>query len=232
MKLNAPVFANGYTQLPNDVIDEILPHLSDAGFKCYVFIIRKIKGYQKHKDRISLSQFVSGTGKSRNTVLKAVKELLDLGLVKQIKEGLKTTCYELVEGSPNRDKSGSSNSAPSSNSERANFDNNSSNSEPSDTNCSANSEHTKELNKYTKERQPVDKYSEEQKKLIHMLHMVQQIRSEPITEMDMPTECSRLTTHNLQFIADYRLNDEPPLTFLNRIEATIRHMAKACQGAV
>lgn len=101
MQLQAPDFSIQFFTLPNEVIDDILPHLSDSAFKIYIFLIRKIKGWRKHSDAVALSQFTSGTGKSKPTVLKALSELHSAGLVHHEKACRKTTVYSLIEFSQN-----------------------------------------------------------------------------------------------------------------------------------
>ena len=68
-------------QVPNAVHDEVMPAISDVALRCYLTIIRQTIGWQKTKDKISISQFVEKTSRSKPSVIKGVKELLELGLI-------------------------------------------------------------------------------------------------------------------------------------------------------
>jgi hypothetical protein len=91
-----------HTQVPNLAIDFVIPLLSEAEAKCYLFVIRRTVGFvvdmrqgaakRKTRDRISLSQFESGmttgdwtfnlgTGLSLNSIRKALQLLQEKGLV-------------------------------------------------------------------------------------------------------------------------------------------------------
>lgn len=71
----------GYTQVPNCLIDDLLPHLTGAQAKVLLFLIRKIRGYHKQSDRISRSQICAGTGLNSGTVSRTVHDLTDRGLI-------------------------------------------------------------------------------------------------------------------------------------------------------
>ena len=64
-----------YTQVPDQLFDEHLPHLGHAELKVLLFIIRRTFGWGKEADAISLSQLERGTGLSRRSVRDAVKSL-------------------------------------------------------------------------------------------------------------------------------------------------------------
>jgi hypothetical protein len=76
-----------YTQVPDQLFDELLPHLSGAELKVLLYIIRRTFGFKKDSDAISLSQICGGikkrdgtmldegTGLSRQTAIVAVKAL-------------------------------------------------------------------------------------------------------------------------------------------------------------
>lgn len=89
------VYVPNYTQVPNVVIDELMSELSDSAFKMYVLLIRKTKGLDKTKVSISLSQFVKLSGKSRPTVVKALDELIGLGLISKNHQTAFGNEYEL-----------------------------------------------------------------------------------------------------------------------------------------
>lgn len=70
-------------QVPNALVDELMDKMSGNAFKCLVFIIRKTRGWHKESDRISLTQFQS-RGMAKNTAIRALDELIALGLVERI----------------------------------------------------------------------------------------------------------------------------------------------------
>jgi DNA-binding transcriptional ArsR family regulator len=86
------------TQIPNVILDKIIPGISEADARCLLYICRRTYGFQKQRDRISLTQFVVGivsregevldygTGMSRPAVVEALKNLSGAGLIKVIKE--------------------------------------------------------------------------------------------------------------------------------------------------
>jgi hypothetical protein len=82
-----------YTQVPDEVFDELLSKLSGAELKVLLYIIRRTFGFKKEADSISLSQLVSGirtrdgerldsgTGLSKGAVAMAVKSLETKGVL-------------------------------------------------------------------------------------------------------------------------------------------------------
>ncbi|PIR96307.1 MAG: hypothetical protein COT92_01905 [Candidatus Doudnabacteria bacterium CG10_big_fil_rev_8_21_14_0_10_42_18] len=73
------------TQIPNSVLDLLIPDLPEAEGKCLLYICRRTFGFHKDEDRISFKQFINGI-KSKNG------QTLDkgTGLVRQsVSEGLK-----------------------------------------------------------------------------------------------------------------------------------------------
>ncbi|RKQ59908.1 phage replication protein O [Thermovibrio guaymasensis] len=89
------VYAPNYTQVPNVVIDDLAAKLSDSAFKIYVVLIRKTKGWDQKRDAIAISQFMELTGKSKPTVIKAIDELINLGLIKKTRFTKHGNEYEL-----------------------------------------------------------------------------------------------------------------------------------------
>lgn len=77
----------GYTQVPNELFDELMDRVSDIELRVLLYIIRRTFGFQKNADTISLTQMVigiktrdgevldRGTGLSRPSVIKAVRGL-------------------------------------------------------------------------------------------------------------------------------------------------------------
>lgn len=61
-----------YTSVPDQLFDELMPHLSGAELKVLLYIVRRTFGFKKNSDDISLSQMVNG-------IKKQTGELLDQG---------------------------------------------------------------------------------------------------------------------------------------------------------
>jgi len=70
-------------QIPNSVIDELLEKLTCAELKCYLFVVRKTKGWNKESDSISVSQFMEVTGLSNRSVITACESLVEMGLLER-----------------------------------------------------------------------------------------------------------------------------------------------------
>lgn len=73
--------------------------MSGNAFKCLMYVIRQTRGWHKQSDSIAVSAFVAKCGMSKNTALGAIKELVTLGLVKQVR-GIASTAlnvYSLTE---------------------------------------------------------------------------------------------------------------------------------------
>ena len=77
-------------QIPNSVVDELMAEMSGVELKCYLFVIRKTKGWNKEYDAISLTQFIKFTGASKTAVVDALKNLVELGLLVK-KTGVRNT---------------------------------------------------------------------------------------------------------------------------------------------
>ena len=94
------------TQIPNLILDHLLPVLEQAETRCILYICRRTFGFGKNKDRISLTQFTNGiktkdgqildkgTGLSRPAVVWALQRLVAAGVVYSEKT-TKGTFYEL-----------------------------------------------------------------------------------------------------------------------------------------
>ncbi len=82
-----------YTQIPDQLFDELLPILSGNEVKVLLYIARRTFGFKRATDNISLSQMVSGittkdgtqldggTGLSKASVARALKDLEDKNIV-------------------------------------------------------------------------------------------------------------------------------------------------------
>jgi phage replication O-like protein O len=78
-----------YTQVPDELFDEVMAHLSGAELKVLLYVIRRTFGFKKDSDTISLAQICKGiktkegevldhgTGLSLSTVQTAIKGLLE-----------------------------------------------------------------------------------------------------------------------------------------------------------
>jgi len=72
-----------FFQCPNIIIDEYLKELSGSELKCFLFIVRKTKGWHKDVDAISISQFEEYTGLSNRAVIDACNSLVSRGFIFQ-----------------------------------------------------------------------------------------------------------------------------------------------------
>lgn len=77
-------------QVPNALVDELMAEMSGIELKCYLFVVRKTKGWNKDCDAISLSQFIKFTGAGKTAVVDALKNLVELGLLVK-KTGVRNT---------------------------------------------------------------------------------------------------------------------------------------------
>jgi phage replication O-like protein O len=101
-----------YTQVPDEVFDELMPILSGSEFKVLMYVIRRTFGFQKGSDRISKAQMEfgirrkdgsildGGTGLSRRAIRLAVESLVEKDILIKIthqspERGDETTEYAL-----------------------------------------------------------------------------------------------------------------------------------------
>jgi DNA-binding transcriptional ArsR family regulator len=82
-----------YTQVPDELFDELMCQLSGAELKVLLYIVRRTFGFKRGSDHISLSQICHGittrsghvldhgTGLSQSTVLVALKALVGRGVI-------------------------------------------------------------------------------------------------------------------------------------------------------
>lgn len=80
-----------YTPVPDQLFDEQLPDLSGAELKVLLYLMRRIFGFKKESDNVSLNQLLHGittragvqldrgTGLSRSTLIDALKGLVEKG---------------------------------------------------------------------------------------------------------------------------------------------------------
>lgn len=69
-----------HTQIPNEMFF-MMRHMSASAWMCYTLIARRTIGWHKCADVISNSQFCEETGLSKPTVIRALAELVALGMV-------------------------------------------------------------------------------------------------------------------------------------------------------
>jgi len=82
-----------YTQVPDELFDELLSELSGAELKVLMYVVRRTFGFKRDSDHISLSQMVSGivkrdgvvldkgTGLAKDSVARATKSLVEKGIL-------------------------------------------------------------------------------------------------------------------------------------------------------
>jgi phage replication O-like protein O len=102
-------------QVPNSIVDEFLLHLSEYELKCYLFIIRKTKGWQKEADSIAISQFIKTFGnKDARTIKKALKALIQKDLIQKEEKPGKPSIFSinLVPNSVHADEEGHPDAPP------------------------------------------------------------------------------------------------------------------------
>ena len=95
MSIDKKKFVPNSFQLANAFVDDAMEHLSGNAVKIYLVVVRKTRGWQKETDKISLSQFEAYTGLARHTTIKAVRELVAIGLLIETKGGKSTNQYSL-----------------------------------------------------------------------------------------------------------------------------------------
>ena len=100
------VFIPNCTQVPNVIFDRLIPNLEEAEARCLLYLCRRTYGFHKIRDKISLTQFVSGikdkngniidegTKMSKPSVIKALKFLESAGIIKIVRN-INDNCYEL-----------------------------------------------------------------------------------------------------------------------------------------
>lgn len=106
-----------WTKTPNTMIDEVMHKISGSSIKVYMFILRNTWGYQEYKSakKITTNEFMKGrknsdgsrmshgTGLSKVSVIKSVRELIDKNIIEcEIDDSDPGRCvkkYRIVVGS-------------------------------------------------------------------------------------------------------------------------------------
>ena len=101
--MNSRFIPNSFI-IPNSVVDELMADMSGVELKCYLFVVRKTKGWNKECDAISLTQFVKFTGAGKTAVVDALKNLVDLGLLVK-KTGVRNTSVYAINSFGNQTSS-------------------------------------------------------------------------------------------------------------------------------
>jgi len=71
-----------YTKIENDIFEKILEmNFTASQLKVLLAIIRKLNGFHKEEDRISISQLVELTKYSNKSVIKAQNDLLQMNIL-------------------------------------------------------------------------------------------------------------------------------------------------------
>lgn len=91
---------SGYTALPNIFVKKWLPLLSPSACKTYLIIARETHGYHRKETNLSERDLQKRTGLTRNTVKRAIDELVSNGLIAIIDKGTfldkKPTKYRIL----------------------------------------------------------------------------------------------------------------------------------------
>lgn len=85
-KIIKPAKSN-YFEVPNQLTDEFYSDIPPSALKIYLLLIRKTWGWHKCGDWVSMSQFMTGTGMTKMTILKNLKWLEENGYIWSAKVG-------------------------------------------------------------------------------------------------------------------------------------------------
>lgn len=84
--------------MPNNLIDNgYMAKMKGAALPCYLFIVRKTRGWNKSNDNISISQLIEGTGYKKDAVLGGVEQLISMGIVEKISFQNRPSKYTLTD---------------------------------------------------------------------------------------------------------------------------------------
>ncbi len=76
-----------YTQIPNVVLDDYLPAMTEAELKVTLIIARQTFGWHREKATLSLSTLVTMTGLSRQGVINGINSGLNRGTINRSERG-------------------------------------------------------------------------------------------------------------------------------------------------
>lgn len=86
-----------HTQTPNDLFDHLMREMDETELKITLAAVRKILGFHKRRDPISLSAFIAMTGLSRQGALDGIEKAMARGTLTLVGKGKRgVNVYELV----------------------------------------------------------------------------------------------------------------------------------------
>lgn len=92
-------FLSNAFMLPNDLVDKgYMALMKGPALACYLFIVRKTRGWNKSTDSISVSQLIEGTGYNKDSVLKGCEKLVELGIIVRKSFTNQPAKYDLTDG--------------------------------------------------------------------------------------------------------------------------------------
>ncbi|MDH1706203.1 replication protein [Acinetobacter johnsonii] len=92
-------FLSNAFMLPNDLVDKgYMALMKGPALACYLFIVRKTRGWNKSTDSISVSQLIEGTGYNKDSVLKGCEKLVELGIIVRKSFANQPAKYDLTDG--------------------------------------------------------------------------------------------------------------------------------------
>ncbi len=92
----SPQIEDGYTKIANKLLDALAKiRISGEARQILDLIFRKTYGFNKVQDRISLTQFMKGTGLSKVAVSKGVKKLQKMNLILLPKKVTKNKIFKI-----------------------------------------------------------------------------------------------------------------------------------------
>lgn len=101
-----------YTQIPNALLDDNMPHMKEAELRVVLAICRQTFGWHKDADELSLTQLEAKTGLSRQGVINGIEAALKSGLIERHKTG-KSFTYSVIVHEVDKSTKLTSNSQPS-----------------------------------------------------------------------------------------------------------------------
>ena len=105
-------FISNAFMMPNDLIDKgYMAKMKGAALPCYLFIVRKTRGWNKSADNISTSQLVEATGYKKDAVLTGIELLIEMGIVEKVSFQNRPSKYTLTDNIVAVGNSDSDNSA-------------------------------------------------------------------------------------------------------------------------
>lgn len=82
-----PQCENGYTKISNEILDALCKtRINGEARQCLDLIIRKTYGFNKKRDKISLSQFVENTGVKKTNICRSIIKLKNMKIIIQIQD--------------------------------------------------------------------------------------------------------------------------------------------------